>query len=64
MSGENHGEFVVPGWLAPVAAALGSVAVAVTTIAPPHTVAHQVAQVVAQAVGVFGAVSAGWRKRS
>lgn len=56
------GPVVVPLWIGPLASALGAVALAVSQIAPAHTLAHKLALAVVGIVGVFGPLSAGWRK--
>jgi len=53
---------VMPNWIAPVSAALGSVALAVTQIAPNYTIAFKLATLVLGLCSIFGPVSAGWRK--
>lgn len=58
----NNGTPIIPTWVSPVASAVGAVALAVTQITPPHTVAFKVATMLLGLCGVFGPVSAGWRK--
>lgn len=53
----------LPDWVPPVATAIGSVAFAVSQIAPEHTVAHKVSVAVLGFLTLVGLNSHGWRKK-
>ena len=57
-----NGTPVMPSWIGPLASAVGAVALALTQILPPHTVGYTIAGAVLSLAGLFGPISAGWRK--